>query len=121
MTVVRDAGYDTLPQGARVTCEVTDGQRGPVVSSILAVDATTGATGPAGGAEGGVMTGRDRGWGHDGNDRRGRRVSRGVVKFYNAAKGLRLRGSRTTAAATCSCMGACSTGRASAAWSRGSA
>ena len=40
-SVVRDAGYDTLPQGATVTCEVTEGRQGPMVSSIMAVDAST--------------------------------------------------------------------------------
>ena len=34
-SVVQDAGYDTLPQGANVTCMVTEGRRGPVVLSIL--------------------------------------------------------------------------------------
>ena len=85
MTVVRDAGYDTLPQGARVTCEVTDGQRGPVVTSILAVDASTGATDPAGSPRPGYDR-RERGRGHDGT---GGVVEecRGVVKFYSPAKG----------------------------------
>ena len=85
MTVVRDAGYDTLPQGARVTCEVTDGQRGPVVTSILAVDASTAAADPAGSPRPGYDR-RERGRGHDGT---GGAVEecRGVVKFYNAAKG----------------------------------
>ena len=85
MTAVRDAGYDTLPQGARVTCEVTDGQRGPVVSSIFAVDASTAAADPAGSAGPGYDR-RDRGRGRDGT---GGAVEErhGVVKFYNAAKG----------------------------------
>ena len=80
-SVVRDAGYDTLPQGARVTCEVTEGQRGPVVSSIVAVDAMTVAADPASGA----------GPGYDRRDRGGSggvaEERQGVVKFYNAAKG----------------------------------
>ena len=85
MTIVRDAGYDTLPQGARVTCEVTDGQRGPMVTSILAVDASTGAAGPAGSPRPGYDR-REHGWDQDGT---GGAVEecRGVVKFYNAAKG----------------------------------
>ena len=85
MTVVRNAGYDTLPQGARVTCEVTDGQRGPVVSSILAVDATTASADPSG-SPGPGYDRRDRGWGHDGTAGAVEEC-RGVVKFYNAAKG----------------------------------
>ncbi len=84
-SAVRNAGYDTLPQGATVTCEVADGQRGPMVSSIVAVDASTGIVEPAG---------RDEPY----RDRRERRRDRGrpggpaeersgLVKFYNAAKG----------------------------------
>ena len=84
-SVVRDAGYDTLPQGATVTCEVVQGQRGPMVSSIVAVDASTAMAEPAGHVE------PDRG-------RRERRWDRGqpagpaeersgLVKFYNATKG----------------------------------
>ena len=85
MTVVRDAGYDTLPQGARVTCEVTDGQRGPVVTSILAVDATSAGADPAGRPRPGYDR-RERGRSHDGT---GDAVEecRGVVKFYSPAKG----------------------------------
>ena len=85
MTAVRDAGYDTLPQGARVTCEVADGQRGPVVASILAVDASTGTADHAGSPRPGYDR-RERGWDHGGTA--GVVEERhGVVKFYNAAKG----------------------------------
>ncbi len=84
-SAVRDAGYDTLPQGATVTCEVAEGQRGPMVSSIVAVDASTAMAQPAG---------RDEPY----RDRREQRWERGqpagpaeersgLVKFYNAAKG----------------------------------
>ena len=85
MTAVMDAGYDTLPQGARVTCEVTEGQRGPVVTSILAVDASTAAADPAGSPRPGYDR-RERGRGRDGT---GGAVEErhGVVKFYNAVKG----------------------------------
>ena len=64
---------------------MTDGQLGPVVSTILAVDASTGAADPAGSPRPGYDR-RKRGWGHDGT---GGAVEecRGVVKFYNAAKG----------------------------------
>ena len=84
-SAVRDAGYDTLLEGATVTCEVTEGQRGPMVSSIVAVDASTAMAHPAD---------REKPY----RDRRGRRWDRdqpagpveersGLVKFYNAAKG----------------------------------
>ena len=84
-SAVRDAGYDTLPEGATVTCEVAEGGRGPAVSSIVSVDASTAIVEPRGRVE------LDR-------DRPGRRWDRnvpagpaeersGLVKFYNAAKG----------------------------------
>ena len=84
-SAVRDAGYDTLAQGATVTCEVVEGRQGPMVSSIVAVDASTAMAEPA-----------DRGEPY--RDRRERRWHRdqpagpveehhGSVKFYNAAKG----------------------------------
>ena len=78
-SVVRDAGYDTLPEGATVTCEVAEGRRGPAVSSIVAVDASSAAADPLGGAGPGYDR-RDRGRGRDGT---GGAVEecRGVVKF----------------------------------------
>ena len=80
-SVVQVAGYDTLPQGANVTCEVTEGPRGPVVASILAVDASTAPAG-SGGREEGWRGRRDRaGLGGPAEE------CRGVVKFYNAGKG----------------------------------
>ena len=41
VSAVSRAGWDTLPEGAIVTCEVSEGRRGPVVTSILAVDASS--------------------------------------------------------------------------------
>ena len=64
---------------------MTDGRRGPVVTSILAVDATTAAANPAGSAGPGYDR-RDRGGGHEGTGGTAEEC-RGVVKFYNAAKG----------------------------------
>ena len=81
-SAVRDAGYDTLPQGATVTCEVVEGQRGLMVSSIVAVDASTAMAEPAGRAEP-YRDRRERRWDRDvpAEERSGQ------VKFYNAAKG----------------------------------
>ena len=84
-SAVRDAGYDTLPQGATVTCEVTDGRRGPVVASIAAVDASTAAARSVGRDE----PYRDR---HERSRDRGRprgpaEERSGRVKFYDAARG----------------------------------
>ena len=84
-SAVRDAGYDTLAQGATVTCEVVEGQRGPMVSSIVAVDASTAMAEPAGRAEP-YRDRRERRW--DREERGGPVEERsGLVKFYNAAKG----------------------------------
>ena len=38
VTVLQQAGYDTPPPGAAVTCEVVQGAKGPQVSRVLAVD-----------------------------------------------------------------------------------
>ena len=42
LTAVRASGYETLLQGAAVTCELVDTGRGPQVSRILAVDDPSG-------------------------------------------------------------------------------
>ena len=84
-SAVRDAGYDTLPQGATVTCEVTEGRQGPMVSSIVAVDASTAMSEPAGRFE--VDRGRRQQM-RDRDEPVGPVEERsGLVKFYNAAKG----------------------------------
>lgn len=46
LTVAQASGHDTLPQGAAVTCEIVQGDRGPLVSRILSVEPATGP-GPA--------------------------------------------------------------------------
>ena len=85
VSVVEEAGYGTLAQGASVTCEVVEGRRGPVVSSIVSVDASTATVGAADRAGPGHDR-RDGCWGHDGT---GSAVEerRGLVKFYSAGKG----------------------------------
>ena len=47
MTAVQASGRDTLPEGAAVTCEIVQGDRGPQVSSILSVEPPAGRPGPA--------------------------------------------------------------------------
>ena len=75
-----------LPQGASVTCEVVEGQKGPVVSLIHAVDIST----ASGGRTGSDRPGR-------GSRHRRRRYDepaklagnvRGTVKFYDAGRGF---------------------------------
>ena len=85
VSVVEGAGYDRLPQGASVTCEVVDGRRGPVVSSILAVDAST-APAPRAGRDEPRHGSRERGVGHD-EPAGPAEERRGFVKFYDAARG----------------------------------
>ena len=84
-SAVRDAGYDTLAQGATVTCEVVEGRQGPAVSSIVAVDASTAMAEPEG-RVGPYRDRRERRWDRD--EPAGAVEERsGLVKFYNAAKG----------------------------------
>ena len=85
ISVVQEAGYDTLPQGANVTCMVTEGRRGPVVASILAVDAST-APADSGGREERWRGRRNREWGR--NDPDGAvEACFGFVKFFDTGKG----------------------------------
>ena len=42
LTVAQASGHDTLPQGAAVSCEIVQGDRGPQVSRILSVEPVTG-------------------------------------------------------------------------------
>ena len=46
LTVAQASGHDTLPQGAAVSCEIVQGDRGPQASRILSVEPATGP-GPA--------------------------------------------------------------------------
>ena len=85
VSVVQEAGYDTLPQGASVICMVTEGRRGPVVESILAVDVST-ATADGGGREERWRGRRNREWGR--NDPDGTvEACFGFVKFFDTGKG----------------------------------
>lgn len=83
MSAVAAAGLETLPQGALVTCEVAQGDRGPQVSRIFGVDP------PAG--PGGARVSRPR------VRHLGRREAsppapdpemRGTVTFYDAVRGF---------------------------------
>ena len=85
VSVVEEAGYGTLAQGASVTCEVVEGRRGPIVSSIVSVDASTAIREPVSRSGPGHER-RDR---SRSQDRAGSAVEErhGFVKFYNAVKG----------------------------------
>ncbi len=77
MAVLRRAGYEDLPEGALITCEVGAGAKGPLVTAVLNVGSST-AMVPSGGS---------------GRGERDQRISRpsatvdGVVKRFAADKG----------------------------------
>lgn len=79
MAILRRAGYEDVREGASITCEVSAGAKGPLVTNVLNVDSST-ATAPQSGG-GGI-------------DRRGPRPAatmattmEGAVKWFEAEKG----------------------------------
>ena len=82
-SVVESAGYETLPAGASVICEVAEERRGPAVSSIIAADTSTAMSAPVGHnarKHGAPQFGRH----HDA----AAKERYGVAKFYDAGKGF---------------------------------
>ena len=87
LTVAQASGHDTLPQGAAVSCEIVQGDRGPQASRILSVEPATGP-GPA-----------DRGQPFDAHYPGSPAAAPassvlelpGTVKFFDPARGVRLR------------------------------
>ena len=86
VSAVERAGYDTLPQGATVTCEIAQGQKGPQVAQIHSVDTSTATVMPPRGdrprrpAPGGFQARRyDEPMGPT-------EEIEGTVKFYNVGK-----------------------------------
>ncbi len=86
LTAVRASGHDTLPQGAAVTCEIVQGDRGPQVSRILSVEAPPAGPGPAnrGGPRHGPRDRVPRGEAPPAADMR----LPGTVKFYDPVRGF---------------------------------
>src|SRR5215472_9298249 len=75
MAVLRRAGYEDVREGASITCEISAGAKGPLVTNVLNVDNST-AVMPQGGASG--------------MDYRGPRPSttmEGAVKWFEPEKG----------------------------------
>ena len=75
MAILRRAGYEDVREGATVTCEVSAGAKGPLVTAVLNVDSST------------AVAPQSRG---DGFDRRMPRPSQtleGAVKWFEAEKG----------------------------------
>jgi|SRR5581483_6205006 len=85
MAVLRRAGYEDVREGATVTCEVGAGAKGPLVLSVLNVDASTAVAAPSGGFS------RGGGGGGGGFDARGPRGAattlEGAVKWFEPDKG----------------------------------
>jgi CspA family cold shock protein len=52
MAVLRRAGHEDLREGASVTCEVSAGARGPLVTNVLNVDNSTAMATPSAGSSG---------------------------------------------------------------------
>jgi cold shock protein len=73
MAILRRAGYEDVSEGALISCEVSAGAKGPLVTNVLNIDAST------------AMAPRD-----DGYDRRPQRPSTsldGAVKWFEPEKG----------------------------------
>jgi CspA family cold shock protein len=75
MAVLRRAGYEDAREGASVSCEVSDGAKGPLVTAVLNVDNST-ATGPSLG-----------GGGFGRREPRPAMTVDGVVKWFEPDKG----------------------------------
>ena len=75
MAVLRRAGYEDVPEGAVITCEVSAGAKGPLVTGVLNVDSSTAKTSSRAGS---------------GFDRRApgpSTILEGAVKRFDADKG----------------------------------
>ncbi len=94
VSVVGAAGMESLPEGATIVCDLTQGQKGPQVATIHSVDSSTAV--PAGRRPmgGGGMGGGMGGGGMGGGFRRpsgpamGGETVEGRVKFFNSEKGF---------------------------------
>lgn len=73
MAILRRAGYDDVREGSLITCEVSAGAKGPLVTNVLNIDSSTAVAPQA-----------------DGFDRRPQRPSttlEGAVKWFEPEKG----------------------------------
>jgi cold shock protein len=75
MAALRRAGYEDLLEGAQITCEVSAGPKGPMVTGVLNVDSPTSTTQSRAGGGFGRRTPRPS------------TVLEGVVKRFDADKG----------------------------------
>jgi CspA family cold shock protein len=51
MATLRRAGYEEVREGALITCEISAGAKGPLVTNVLNVDTSTVVSPPSGGAD----------------------------------------------------------------------
>jgi CspA family cold shock protein len=76
MAALRRAGYEDLPEGAVITCEVSVGAKGPLVTNVLNVDSSTA-----------TKTSSRAGSGFDRRVSGASTIIEGVVKRFDADKG----------------------------------
>jgi len=74
MAVLRRAGYEEAREGASITCEISAGAKGPLVTNVLNVDDSTALSSPSG------ASGAERGPGVA-------TTIEGAVKWFEAEKG----------------------------------
>ena len=85
LSVVEASGYDTLLQGAAVTCEIVQGDRGPQVLHILSIEPPAAWSGPA--ARSRSFDTRDPGRQADAQPLEDMALQ-GTVKFFDPARGF---------------------------------
>ncbi|MCY3669592.1 MAG: cold shock domain-containing protein [Alphaproteobacteria bacterium] len=85
LSPVLASGHDTLPEGAAVTCEIVQGDRGPQVSRILSVEPPTAGSGPA---EPGGLSDARRPDPQAGGPSSPVMELTGAVKFFDPARGF---------------------------------
>ncbi|HYE01422.1 MAG TPA: cold shock domain-containing protein [Alphaproteobacteria bacterium] len=101
VSALQSAGYDSLPEGATIVCDLAQGGKGPQVAAIYSVDSSTAA--PSRGPRSGGFGDRDGGFGGQRGGFRQDRGPRGgfgdrdsgpttdaegTVKWFNATKGF---------------------------------
>jgi CspA family cold shock protein len=78
MAILRRAGYEDVREGATVSCEVSAGAKGPLVTAVLNVDMSTAVESSGGGGMGGFDRNRAP---------RPSTTLEGAVKWFEAEKG----------------------------------
>jgi CspA family cold shock protein len=76
MAILRRAGYDDVREGTSITCEISAGAKGPLVTNVIDIDTSTAVAPQAGG-------------GYNNRDRAPRPATtlEGAVKWFEAEKG----------------------------------